>query len=309
LKSRRCDVRQWIGFTEVGLVNCITRAEWLVLLVLLVLWASLSSPIGLIHAQAAEARASPVRNLPETVVPGETFIATITFITPVDDFTTFGITDRVPEGWIVAVNEGWCSPPAFASRAAANTAEYVWAETLASGTSITIIYHITVPAKTQVGIYHFGGELEYYIGAGGPYVVSIGGDSQLEVAASSASPPSVAPPTESAQEVFTIVPGGLTGEDGLLVNNQGIAQSSITLITDDTQVQLAVAGGTRLLDSNGRALQTLTAHRLSETPPAPPQGKIVSAYDLGPEGAVFDPAIQITMNYDPALLSAGTVES
>ena len=43
-------------------------------------------------------------------------------------------------------------------------------------------------------------------------------------------------------------------------------------------------------------------------PEAPPAGAILLAYNLGPDGATFSPAITLTMKYDPADIPEGVAE-
>jgi LPXTG-motif cell wall-anchored protein len=78
-----------------------------------------------------------------------------------------------------------------------------------------------------------------------------------------------------------------------------------TLETADGRLSLDIKFSTVMLGANGMPLTSLTAQP-APSMPAPPAGYTVSAaYSLGPDGATFNPAITLTMNYDPAALPAG----
>jgi hypothetical protein len=134
--------------------------------------------------------ANPVRFLPATVSPGQTFDVTVTFTSPDDDFNAIGLDDFAPAGWTVSVNTAWCSPTANESNANANEAVYIWYGPYVSGVGFTAVYKVTVPGNAELGIYDFSGTLEYYIGEGNDSaVIPISGDYpgayQIEVVAPS----------------------------------------------------------------------------------------------------------------------------
>jgi len=126
-----------------------------------------------------------MRNLPDGVERGETFNVTVTFTAPADKFNSIGLTDLVPDGWNVTVDETWCTPNADAVEAPDNKAEIAWFGEPGVGfdknTSFSAVYKVTVPDYAPIGIYTFYGFLEYYLGAGGPYHENIAGDSEVEV--------------------------------------------------------------------------------------------------------------------------------
>ena len=93
------------------------------------------------------------------------------------------------------------------------------------------------------------------------------------------------------------------------VDDSGVAQQSSHLKTQDEKVSLDVSEGTKLLDSQGEALASLSASEVTSPPAPPAKNAIVSAYDFGPDGATFEPAITLTMNYTPDTLPEGVNES
>ena len=81
------------------------------------------------------------------------------------------------------------------------------------------------------------------------------------------------------------------------------------LQTQDNKVTLQITSGTRMQKAAGQSLLSMTA-TLSQSPPQPPPlGAIVLAYDFGPDGATFNPAITMTMSYNPNTLPKGASES
>jgi hypothetical protein len=54
-------------------------------------------------------------------------------------------------------------------------------------------------------------------------------------------------------------------------------------------------------------VSALTLETLAD-PPAPSGNAVVMAYNLGPEGAVFNPAVRLSFSYDPASLPEGMNE-
>jgi hypothetical protein len=117
--------------------------------------------------------------------------------------------------------------------------------------------------------------------------------------------------------------GGGGGESGKLVKLDGLknsapyefrlaftgaAQTNVQLKSDDDKLSIDIASGTYLRDKVGNALGTLSVGSL-DNPPAPPSGSVlVTVYNFGPDGAVFDPGINLTLSYDPKTLPAGARE-
>ncbi len=129
-----------------------------------------------------------------------------------------------------------------------------------------------------------------------------------------APPPAVVPPP---------VGGGGGGESGKLVKLDGLknsapyefrlaftgaAQTNVQLKSDDDKLSIDIVSGTYLRDKVGNALGALSVGSLNN-PPAPPSGSVlVTVYNFGPDGAVFDPGINLTLSYDPKTLPAGARE-
>ena len=80
--------------------------------------------------------------------------------------------------------------------------------------------------------------------------------------------------------------------------NSGELLETIILTSSDEMLTVTIPEGTIALDEDGNPLLTLAVNNDPE-PPAPPEDVhiIGLAYDLGPAGATFDPAVTLTWEY------------
>lgn len=153
----------------------LTKVGGRVLLILLI--SSLLAIFASAGVMATDG-ANPVRFLPATVSPGDTFEVTVTFTSPLANFHGIGLDDLAPGGWTVSVDKVWNDPDADADNTPSpNEAAYIWFGPYASGVTFTAVYDVTVPGDAELGIYDFSGTLEYYIGeSNDPAVIPISGD-------------------------------------------------------------------------------------------------------------------------------------
>jgi cell division septation protein DedD len=94
-----------------------------------------------------------------------------------------------------------------------------------------------------------------------------------------------------------------------IIDNSGVLQQDVDAVSQDGRVSIHIPAGTAALAQDGNSLTQIDVHILDEYP-EPPDGKIVvAAFDFEPDGATFNPAIQITITYDPATLPEGADES
>ena len=130
-----------------------------------------------------KAKANPVRDMPESVNPGEDFNVTINWTAPADAFNAIGLTDNAnaTANMTVSGNTGWCTPNADNVKPENNTIEYLWYGPYSKGTDFTAVYSVHVPIDVPEGNYAFDGHLEYYIGREGPFIEDIAGDSIIKV--------------------------------------------------------------------------------------------------------------------------------
>jgi hypothetical protein len=126
--------------------------------------------------------ASPVRDLPARVMPGQQFQVTVNFTSPAANFNAIGLDDVAPAGWTVSVNKTWNTPAADVDHTPnPNEAAYIWFGPYAASVGFTAVYNVQVPGNATLGNYTFTGTLEYYVGTT-RYLEAIAGDTQVEVA-------------------------------------------------------------------------------------------------------------------------------
>jgi hypothetical protein len=101
----------------------------------------------------------------------------------------------------------------------------------------------------------------------------------------------------------------LGGSSTHTIDSNGVLQNDVDAASPDGKISIHIAGGTTALGQDGNPLSLLNIITVS-TYPAPPDGRtVIAAFDFQPNGATFNPAIQITITYDPATLPSGTDES
>ena len=84
------------------------------------------------------------------------------------------------------------------------------------------------------------------------------------------------------------------------VTSDGEFTEDVTVKSDDRDVELTIDEGTIGLTEDGKRLLKIEVKKMSD-PPDPPEEshRIGLAYDLGPDGATFDPPAELTFTYDP----------
>jgi hypothetical protein len=102
------------------------------------------------------------------------------------------------------------------------------------------------------------------------------------------------------------LPPGTTNIQGQ-VTSSGRFLASVTAASVDTVCQLYISANTVGLDQDLHPLTKVTIFTVEQPPSLPNDWHIVGlAYDLGPGGSSFDPAIILTFKYDPATLPENT---
>ena len=93
------------------------------------------------------------------------------------------------------------------------------------------------------------------------------------------------------------------------IDSQGQTLVDITITSTDGKTTILIPAGTQILDANGNPLDNIKVIVLS-TPPPPAGFKMVGpAYDCLPNGATFEPPIELTLKYKLAEVPADTNES
>jgi hypothetical protein len=91
---------------------------------------------------------------------------------------------------------------------------------------------------------------------------------------------------------------GLVATPSLELDPLGVIQARCQLRTADGRLTLDIAKGTRLINTLGNPLESISA-ALEPSPQKPPSGAtFIVAYNLEPKGAKFSPAITLTIKYD-----------
>jgi hypothetical protein len=95
-----------------------------------------------------------------------------------------------------------------------------------------------------------------------------------------------------------------------VIDEDGVVQDDVEYSTPDGILEISISGGTTAKTEGGEPLQSIEVEQVCEGFPPPPVGAYIvgCAYDLGPDGAVFNPPITITLNYDPGQIPAGVAE-
>ena len=101
---------------------------------------------------------------------------------------------------------------------------------------------------------------------------------------------------------------GLNSSAMIYVSTSGIVSAVSQVTTADGVFTLNIPAGTKMLTKENSALTSLSAEVLAATPATPSGSALVLAYNLGPEGATFTPALTLTLSYDPAKLPKNVLE-
>ena len=92
-----------------------------------------------------------------------------------------------------------------------------------------------------------------------------------------------------------------------------VVQVDIHYSTPFEMMEIEIGSGTTARTEDGKPLQSIEVDVVvvsEEIPPPPPGAYIIGyAYDLGPEGAIFNPPITLTLHYVPGLIPEGVVEA
>ncbi|MBM2825162.1 MAG: hypothetical protein HW402_826, partial [Dehalococcoidales bacterium] len=115
--------------------------------------------------------------------------------------------------------------------------------------------------------------------------------------------------TSNVFNVNAVVPvtpiGGYTPV-ATVVSSTGLFTSSVTAQSSDARVTLVIPVNTVGLTRDGLAVSQIDIVQSIAPAELPPDSGVVGyVYDFGPEGATFNPAITLTMSYDPAAIPSG----
>lgn len=100
-------------------------------------------------------------------------------------------------------------------------------------------------------------------------------------------------------------PPGTTDVRGM-VTTAGVFLEPVTATSEDELCTLTIPEGTVGLTEELEPIDEITVVVMDEPPDPPEDAHVVGlTYDLGPDGATFEPAITLTFSYDPADIPEG----
>ncbi len=110
---------------------------------------------------------------------------------------------------------------------------------------------------------------------------------------------------DTGETLSSVKTSGFNSSGTIEVDDEGYTQGSYRIITLDDKATISIPRGAQMLDSKDNPISTLSA-AISSTPPEPPAGvMVITAYDFGPDGAYFNPALTITFEFDASSLPTG----
>ena len=89
------------------------------------------------------------------------------------------------------------------------------------------------------------------------------------------------------------------------ISSSGVLDTAVTLSSPDGSVQLVLNANTTVNIPG----ESLTVTEASSPPAAPQNARLIAAYELAPSNSTFEPAITLTIKYDPASLPPQVDES
>jgi hypothetical protein len=112
----------------------------------------------------------------------------------------------------------------------------------------------------------------------------------------------------SAPSQTAVTLSGLGSASSLVTDASGVVKSPVRLENEDRTLLLDIPRGTSLQDAAGQGLTSLSAAECDPSPPPPDDAAVLSAFNLGPEGAAFNPPLSLTFRYDPSALPPSSGE-
>ena len=92
-------------------------------------------------------------------------------------------------------------------------------------------------------------------------------------------------------------------------SSSGVIQQAVNIPSADAKISLHIPAGTTANNSEGEPLDEINMSSALQYHPASGDRRIIAAFNFSPNGATFDPGIEITVTYDPATIPSGVNES
>jgi len=130
----------------------------------------------------------------------------------------------------------------------------------------------------------------------------------LIVSCSASTEPSATGEKTAMQEVTVSMPGAIRST--ISITDTGKLLKRAQFISPDGNVGLSMDAGTVLLDENKAPLQSIAVAVDPIIPVPPEKAEIIGIIlDIQPEGANINPALKLTLSYDPSALPQGVNEN
>jgi hypothetical protein len=93
------------------------------------------------------------------------------------------------------------------------------------------------------------------------------------------------------------------------MSSKGEFKENVTCQSDDKRVELYIPENTIGKRIKGGPIYTIKILESKDPPPTPEQTNLIGlVYDFSPEGITFEPAVDLTINYDESLIAEGMAE-
>jgi thioredoxin 1 len=117
------------------------------------------------------------------------------------------------------------------------------------------------------------------------------------------------PKTTTGEPIFELSVDVLGRTHTVLLDSEGRLTAGAALASPDGASVLAIDKGTRLLDKDNDPLSSIWIKTEQEQQVPPQDAHIIGdIYSLGPEGAVFDRPLKLTLSYNPQEMPEGVRE-
>jgi hypothetical protein len=101
---------------------------------------------------------------------------------------------------------------------------------------------------------------------------------------------------------------GFSASGTFKVKSDGLIQNAVQLKTTDGKVTFDIPIGTKLMRNKFDPIYILVSDIPTSVPLSPANDKVILAYNFGPDGVTFNPALIMTITYDPSKLYENIAE-
>jgi len=92
-------------------------------------------------------------------------------------------------------------------------------------------------------------------------------------------------------------------------SSTGVIPQAVNVVSADGEINVHIPAGTTALNGEGEPLDELNMSSTAAYPAAFGDRTVIAAFNFDPDGAAFNPGIEITLTYDPDTIPAGVNES